>query len=230
MNAALAERGLIETFADVPYVDITQNEVPGVGPGGKSGVIITYKSPKTDVPHRLGYRADEQEWHPIGDGSLLWIGYLKHDPPTAADMERRKTFTGYEIELADGCGKWLVPICRRPDGSSELPRDMYWDAAGRKVTPVKKAYDAIWQDTAPALGWFHDSEPVDEEAALKLAIRVIALNYRYGVLEHNILRYIDSTNYLTIVSAAIDYPGYLLLRESQKKTDESQAELSSTPG
>lgn len=215
----LKERGLADIFADVPFDQQPLWELKGRGPGDQPGCILYYQTPSGAIPRAAEFRPKEQTWHPVGDGSLLWIGLDSAEPPKPEEMARRKQYPGYWIELGDGC-EWRVPVIRRPDGTTELPRDMKWDATGKLVEPIKAAYEAYWDATAETAKWFYsrNGEVIDRDRALSLAVQAMGLNYRYGRNEHNVLRLVDSENYLLILAATVDRPAHEE-NEDQKKSE-----------
>lgn len=235
-RSVLRARGLADVFADCDYRDCLLNEPSSLGPGDKSGLYLTYQVPVTcELPRRTGYYPDEQEWHPVGDGSLLWIGIDKSSPPTAADMVRKRIYHGYYFTLADD-QQWAVPVIRRPDGSTELPCDMVFDAAGNVVEPIKRAYVSYWEESADVAEWFFTSQGFDQQhfskaRALRLAIRALGLNYRYGVNEQNVVRAIDTLNWVSVLGATVDLPKMIELTEQKKSAVATVAEPSNTlPG
>jgi hypothetical protein len=117
----LTARGLLEVFADVPLDSdhLVVNELPGRGPGDKAGTIITYNA-EGDIPRRSGYYPQEQDWQPIGDGSLVWIGIDPAEPPTEKELRRRRRYAGYSVELTNG-DKFQLPVIRRDGGGTSLP-------------------------------------------------------------------------------------------------------------
>ena len=200
----LKERGLLEVFTDVPYVEQPLNELKGRGPEGLAGCILYYQTPNGQIPRRDGYCPKEQSWTPVGDGSLLWIGVDTAEPPKPEEMARKKQYDGYSVLLSDG-NRWNVPIIRAPDDSTSLPRDMVWDSTGRLIEPIKPAYEAYWNETNETAGWVFDGKPVEDYGrALELAVRALSINYRYGRNEHNVLRSIDSETLSGVLVATVD--------------------------
>jgi hypothetical protein len=219
-RSLLESRGIREAFSDVAgKSDCFIGDILGSGPGGKSGCVLCYQTPDGALPENTGYRPDSQEWHEVNDD--LWIGIDTTSPPTPDDLARPRQHNGYLLVL-DGQSVH-VPIIRRPDGSSELPRDLYWDAAGKLAESVKKAYAAYWEETALVSDWFFakgfDSPTFDLGKAMALAVRAVGINYRYSRIEHNLLRWIDSTNWSTVLSAAVDGPNAMAIETAEKKSE-----------
>ena len=231
MRAILKERGLTDIFADVPHDDMCIVELTGRGPDDKSGMILAYQSPVTDIPRRIEFHPAEQEWTRVDDG--LYLGIDTAEPPSAKDLERKSQYGGYRVPLAGN--DWLVPVIRRPDDTTLLPRDWFWDATGRTVQPIKPAYRAFWEETADVLDWFIADELPPEATshrALELCVRALSINYRFGRNEQNVMRVIDPDNAMTILGVTVDFPRFAELRTAieQKKTTLIQRTPSSGAG
>jgi hypothetical protein len=221
-RAVLAERGLTDVFADVPLEKMPHFEPPGRGPGDKAGTLVTYQTVAGDIPPRWGFYPDEQEWSEVNDE--LWLGIDTARPPVPDDLKRRKQYGGYSLELGDG-NQWTVPVVRRPDGSSELPTSMSWDATGAYTEPIKAAYRGIWERVQPVASWLYreSDEAILRSEALRICIDVLALNYRFSAAEQRVLSLIDSETYLLILAAAVDLPRASEIVSAEKKMNEPQA-------
>jgi hypothetical protein len=219
-RSIIREAGLTDIFSDVSEDHVGFNCLPGRGPGELSGTIIFYTDNR-EPPRRMGYYENEQTWHPVGDGSKCWIGIDNDSPPKPDEMRRKRVHDGYTLELADGA-RWTIPVIRRPDGSTGLPTDMVFDAAGKYSEPIKPAYLSYWEASAKVCDWvFAESsnDSIDNPEALKLAIEALNLNYRYGMQEHNVLRFIDKTNCQVLLMLSVDLPRVRAEMEAlQKKT------------
>lgn len=217
-RSIIREAGLAEIFNDVSEDHVGWNCLAGRGPDDKSGTIIFYVDNR-EPPKRLGYYPDEQHWQAIGDGSQLWVGIDPSLPPTPDELKRKRTHSGYTIELGDG-NRYEIPVVRRPDNSTNLPTDMVFDAAGKLQEPIKPAYEKYWEASAEVCQWFFGGDEVtfDKARALRLAIEVLGLNYRYGNAEHTALRLIDTTNWMAILAFSVDMPRVRSEQEAQKKT------------
>lgn len=216
----LRERGLAEVFSDVPQEQVCVAVLNGRGPGDLSGTIIAYQTFAGDVPRRLGYYANEQRWMPVGDGTQCWIGIDTDEPPKPEDLRRRKEHSGYTLELGDG-NRYSVPVIRRPDGSTGLPTDLYFDAVGKLCEPIKPAYERYWEASKEVSEWFFgDTQPevIDTAKAFRLAVDALGINYRFGMQEQNALRLIDKENFITLLMLTIDWPAVRDDAEAQKKT------------
>lgn len=217
-RSIIREAGLADIFSDVREGSVGFNVLSGRGPGDLSGTIVFYTDDR-EPPHRMGYYPAEQVWTPAGDGGKLWIGLDTDRKPTPAEIRRRLLHPGYQLELADG-QTYSIPVVRRPDGSTNLPTDFVFDAAGKLQEPIKDTYRAYWDASAEVCQWFYneDAPKFDKAKAISLAIDVLKLNYRYGVLEQNALRLIDATNWMSVLAFSVDLPRVQAERDAQKKT------------
>lgn len=212
----LKDRGLSEIFRDVKRDEIGFQELAGRGPDDKSGSIIWY-SDNREPPRRCGYYAAEQAWHDCG---AFYIGIDTASPPTPADLRRKREHAGYALELADG-NQWMIPVVRRPNDTTELPTDLFVDAAGNLCEPIKPAYQKYWDAGKEVCEWFFGETPADQvptRKALQLAIDAVGLNYRYGEAEHRVLRFVDKENFMDILTTTIDMQAVRQWIEAQKKT------------
>jgi len=241
--AVLSQYGdLARTFADLTDLrrDASLTELTGHGPGGSSGCLLCALPAEGQPPPRLGYFPDFQTWTPVGGtgsasgtggtGSAsgtrenLWVGTDNEHPIAPADLRRKKTFPGYEIELAGG--QWTVPVVRNPEGGTGLPRDFVYADGGKVEQRIKAAYIGLWEKFARAVWLLFDPEgpwplAIDLAEGTDLCLEALALNYRVGRIEQNLLGLIDSETWLTILAASVDYPTFRDAAEAverEKKT------------
>jgi len=235
-------RGLEAALADVQRADrdCALFDLTGPGPGGHSGcLLVACPGAGRDPGPRAHYAPDLQEWREVqkgeggrekGDGGGLWIGLDRDLPPAPADLERRRVLPGYEVTLAGQ--SWTVPVIRDPQGGTGLPRD--WTVAGDQVLEtVKPGYRAAWEHAAETVALYFDpaaAAALPRLRAVELCIEALGVNYRVGVHEQNLLGLVDSENWLSVLAAAADVPGYLdLYRAAQQKKTELNANTNS-PG
>lgn len=237
-RSLLSERGLADVWSDViSGDDIATNEISGSGPGEQPGILAVALPNDRSLPTVVSYKPDSQKWQPAGDGSLLWIGIDDAQPPSSADIARRRQHQGYPVELADG-NEWTVPIIRRPPGiverfgvhSTELPCEMIRDKNGVLQFPLKPEFQSLWESTLEVCNHFFDSEGVivdpiniDREWGMDRDITFLGVNYRFGQAEQIVLGLIDTENYYVPLGMAIDTPLVITLirewNESKKKTN-----------
>ena len=210
--------------------DITPHcrvDLPTQGPADASGCLFATNIPGGQPPVRFGYYPDFQDWHKVSDDPELWIGVDREHPPGPADLQRVQLVPGYKITLADG-QQYEVPVIRSPNPGSRtnLPQDMWWDAAGEFQVKLKQQYQSLWDLTEPVWDFFYgeDAEETSKEIpfvdVLTWCLTFLGVNYRYGRMEHMVLRLIDQTLPVCggVLKAAIDMPWYAAYEASLKKT------------
>jgi hypothetical protein len=217
-RSIIREAGLADIFSDVSEDHVGWAQMDKQGPGGHSGTFVFYVDNR-EPPRRAGFYPTEQKWTQVGDGSKLWIGVDKEGLPKPDDIRRRRVHSGYVLELGDG-NRYEIPVVRRPDGSTGLPCDMVFDAAGKLQEPIKPAYERYWEESEKVLAMFvAENEPrLSKEEVLRHCITLLGINYRFGFAEQSAMRLIDGNNWSAILWASIDGPGITELQECQKKT------------
>ena len=232
----LAAHGIADTFADVQGPKAGDCEVADCpkGPDGKAGIILAYKRPDGKAP---AAHYQERGWSWTRASDKLWIG--THGEVTADDLQRPKGYDGYTVPLAD-MGRWLIPVIRRDDGSTELPRVMTLNDVGAFTETIREKYREAWEATRDVLWWLvepNGTDNMDRCHAFRLAVKALTINYRFGMAEQNVLQVVDSENFLTILSMTIDLVkiqevAHAQSAEAKKKESPSheQDTMNSTPG
>lgn len=216
-RALLCARGLGLVFDDVEPRQIAAANLTGNGPGDKPGCVIAYQTADGVIPDRMGYFPDEISWEEINP--KVYIGIRKNSPPTESDLRRSRTFQGYDVTMASG-EKYIVPVIRRPDNTTDLPRSLRLDKAGCVVETIREQYRSYWDASASVIQWFtaeNGFNEFDKAGALRLAVSALSLNYRFGMDEQNAIGLLDSESYLSVLSCSIDLPAILRAQEAKKK-------------
>lgn len=189
---------------------------PSVGPGGT----------QVDIHH-----PDKLRWTevPGPEGKPgYWIGYDPTSKPTPADLALPTGFTGHPVELGDG-NTWLVPVARRLTGQAAFPQRLERIDGKWKTGDVVPAYADRWKKAC--LLWDHMTTSTDDRPSLtiddatEIIVEALALNYRLGPEEVNVLGLLDTLTLVAAGEAIIDLPA---VDELQKKLE--AATSSSTPG
>ena len=224
-HAFTAGRGVAAAFDGCATDDVSCFEINNAGPGGRSGTLLT----KVDEPVqvRLGFFPDRQSWHEQPAGADCWVGLDKEYPPTPAELAKSARPAGHDVELGDG-RVWKVPIIRSPlgrdnPGRSQLARDFTYDASGQLNSVRQPAGDALWE--LSGIAWDHvfsqaEHPTVEMETMVELILGALALNYRLGKPEQQILRLVNSLNWQDAIRALLDWPLIDELGLVQKKTEE----------
>ena len=216
----LNARGVGLIFDDVRPEQIAMANLTGNGPGNKPGCVIAYQTNAGAIPDRLGYFPDEIEWTRML-GCDSWIGIRKQSPPTENELRRNRVFKGYKTTL--GNDQYDIAVIRRPDDSTGLPCSMRMDTAGNIVETVREQYREIWNNAADIVKWFTTGDEgfatFNKVSAMRLAVAVLSLNYRFGMDEQNAMGLLDTENYLVVLSCAIDFPAIAEIQDAKKKND-----------
>ena len=131
-------------------------------------------------------------------------------PPGPDDLERDVGLAGYRQVLGDG-NAWRVPLVHRWDAASErhvpaVPSSLQISAGkiGRRIRPEYAAVDAIALRTFEA---FYAKKSFPAEELFADAAALLAVNYRIGIAEINLLGLIQDETALThLLAASIDSP------------------------
>lgn len=193
-------------------------ELTAPGPDGLPGTILSINAPGALAPPRFGYYPQSNDWHKISDD--LYLGLDRHDPPQPRDLQRPSRRTdaagkplpphpGHLVTCADG-RTWEVPVVRRPNDTTELPRYMGWDAAGNFSLRIDPAYQAVWDMTAEVVTIFFESamSQISYERAAELSLAALALNYRVTRPLVSHARLLATSDWEAILGALVDLPTY----------------------
>jgi len=238
-HEALRPFGLDHTLADCDDVrrDCAMFELSGAGPGNLPGCLLMAMPVDGTAPHRIGYypksKGGSQEWQQIAAGEKpVWVCVDPDHPPTPADLVRRKTVEGYQLDLAGG--RWIVPVVRNPIGGSGLPAK--WAYQGDDVVErIRDEYTALWDAHAEIAALFYEPTgppglEMDRTAATEACLRVLAINYRVGRVEQNLLGLVDSESWIAILGASVDLPLFNTLfaevQDKKKRAAETMTEPS----
>lgn len=242
VRSFLESRGLDRTFRDVGEIsrDCSLFEITGTGPGGHSGVLLCALPTNGDAPDRLGYHPAQQTWEEFREFGqpehAYWVGTDKEHPPTPADLERKTIHGGYKIKLAGH--EWEVPVIRNPAGGTGLPTAWKAGAGGTVTESVRAEWSALFERFGRALWMFHGEDSpypyaMDRTEALDLCLEAVAVNYRVGLAEQNIMGLIGSESWFPVLAATVDWPTFRDVYEqvaNKKKARLAGAATSGEPG
>jgi len=231
----LAARGLCDVWRDVDQIArLSRVDVVGFFEGGASrtGVVLSARTRRVAAPPEAGYEPAKQTWSPVGDGSQLWIGWARNQPPTFEDLERDTDQEGEWITLGDG-RQWRCPPVR------SLPQKLWRDDAGEFHSEIVAEHQALWRRAGElwdelalgaALGKLGEGEelpahlqPIADRPRLKageqldFCVDVLRINYRLDHALAGRLGLIDSTALRHVISASLSLPLVTRFQEDAKK-------------
>lgn len=225
----LLDVGLARTFDDITSVQQQCScvDMTGTGPSGASGCLLTAMPVSGDAPVRVGYHPKFQTWKAVM-ADRVWAGVDNEYPVTPDDIVRRKTRHGYQSEMQGSV--WLIPIIRGPGGSTALESDWEWDEEGVVQETVAETWRDMWEAFVSVQEMLFRHNAVEFEMSRQeggdRCIDAVSINYRFGPVEQNILKLINSDTWLTILMSAVDYPTFraALVFDEQKKTTPDEAD------
>lgn len=199
------------------------------GPDGGSGVCCALVS--EGMEEQVGYYADRQIWRKAPERPY-WVGSVKDSPPTPADIQRVEIVNGHTVTLDDG-HDWIVPLVRAFNGATALPMTIGLGDDGDLMFRPKAMYAAITADADKVFQQLRrDSgddgaggEPLTLGDLWRITCAALAINYRIGPIELDLLSLIDTTSVNKVAAAMIDLPTIIEVGraqvESQKKSSDA---------
>jgi hypothetical protein len=176
------------------------------------------------LPSDNYYHPEQQVWHKSVEGDW-WVGVDREQKPTPAELIRDKYLTGYNVELGDG-NKWIVPVARYFDGKNPLPATMIIGEGGEVEYKPLLQYKWLW-DAANRI-WDADYKQTDEQVETKerimICIKALAINYRIGIDEANMLGLFTADTLARCTEAIVDGPRIRIISDSLKQKKSAQTE------
>lgn len=228
--------GLDDVLADV--VDVPEHCIAtpvSAGPDDRPGTLLFPLTPGVPVPLVPGYMPESQTWTQAGNH---WIGYEGDEPPRPEHFARAKQVPGYLVPDAHG-RSWSIPLIRgldRPYGA--LPCDYQFGPDFLPAEVLRSSYRDLWEESAKMWDAYEEeSGGVPDAAAAQFAARCLAINYRLGPAELNLLAecgqtVLDRGNVFQFVGGAIDAPAVVEFMRQKKTTPSlpTPAGTASRPG
>ena len=212
-------------------------DLRGRGPGGKSGVYVTwqpFRDAQLDPP--LDYDPS-WNWVPAKGSEAkkleperYWFGFNPNEQPHPVDLRFQEQQPGYLIELRDG-NSWVIPAAPRltsydvglnDKGEVEQwhqpQHQLFCERASELTRDIFSALDLV--DVVRDAG---DDDldrtpvPMDIHGAWEHCCEALGMNYRVTpeMIDH--LGLFDSSNMARVLCATIDLPQIQEVRD-QKKT------------
>lgn len=221
----ISEAGLghlvLDMDDDAAALACVVGEVVQGGPDGGHGTVLAVRSTSGGLPSRFGVHLDAQTWYRPEAGDV-WVGLVNGQPVTPDDIKRTTFIEGWRPLLGDG-NRWTIPTLRRPSGGTDLPCGYRKRGNGTIDSIVAPAYVALWESSAEVMEHFlatrdgqAGSLTPDDRASrrLDLCLGCLGFNYRYSLLEQNVLMLVGTTTWRPILMAAVDFPAW----PDEKKT------------
>lgn len=221
---------------------IASRQVFDRGPDGGPGCVAALAGSDDG----LGYHGDRQRWRKIpASPSPAWVGVPSEPPTLPEQLARRRLVPGHAVELADG-RPWIVPIARRWDDGEggwyrALPARSRLDENGQwQSGDVLETYRDLWETASAwdeSLANAVQKKTADGRVSARFdfpglhaaALKVLAVNYRLGPAEADLLGLLTENHCIEILHAAIDVPTRIAWF-AQKKTAADPAGTSSPAG
>lgn len=192
-------------------------DLAGTGPGELPGQIVSW----TD--EGLFYLPEKQDWVPaLPDpqrklkAGRYWIGTLKGQKPTPADLARKESAThlGFGMILGDGC-PWTIP------NAMALPHYMGFNDQGELDRyPVKECMP-LYERTLWALGHaiavLRDECEFDSQSAFYYMVEMLSVNYRICPQLVSSLQLFNEQNLFTAMGKTTDVEQILRIQDELKK-------------
>jgi len=217
---------LLETFGDIDDLRSAAAlvEIPGAGPGGQSGVLLS-ALPGGRPLLRFGYREQAQRWRQASLDPPLWIGVDREYPPTPADLARAgRPIEGYDCTLGDG-RRWHVPVVRSPLRGTHLPRAVGYEPDGQLTLRLLDAWQPLWDRSEALWDMAYGDDPDRAEMTFaeifEHCVALLAVNYRVDRYAATLLGLVTTDTWQEIFHAALDVPLVRDQLSAQKKTSDS---------
>lgn len=175
------------------------------GPSGREGCIVAPPCPRGHAP--APQAADGATWVQV-PGQDVWLGWLPDARPSPQDLARATQVPGHEVQLADGAS-WLVPVARRVNGSSALPRALRWDGQAWSAGDVVAAHARLWGVACrlwDALLSASEGGTVTLDVECDAVALALATNYRLGPPELSALGLLTTAARDEVIKALVDLP------------------------
>lgn len=188
------------------------------GPEGPGCLVNDDRDPPA------AYRPTEQIWAKRLSGGA-WTGICKASPPLPEELLRGDWMEGHEVTLRDR-HQWVVPVAKRMPEGTGLPEVLLYTAEGIRHRVAPEFLD-LWEHACRL--WDADGQlPVED--LMDLAAKALAVNYRLGRDELNLLTLVTSANLHLVTDALIDAPTLAALRAlSDPKAPGAEASGVSAP-
>jgi len=219
--------GVLGDVRKVPEHASVSGVRAAVGPGQQVGTVITPVSKARGVCDLVGNDPARQKWTagPLDRATgqpKYWVGYLLAEPPMPQDLERWEIVPGYLVTDPKGW-QWKIPTARAPGQPyGFLPQSYTFDAAGEPQPHLEPNFVWLWELVGAVRDWYvrqspgEDAtpaqraahEPPQQAELVKYAARLLAVNYRVGLLELSLLHSLGRPALTSVTVHAICQAAY----------------------
>lgn len=200
-HATLRMLGLAEVLGDVFKVPEHASVIDvKSGPNGRAGCVIAPVRVHHGPP-AVAFNPQYQTWKECGS---YWLGWKNGETPTPSFLERWEVIPGQRV-LDRKRQEWTIPIARAPSHGYEfgfLPQAYTFDDSGEPKPNLDPDFAWLWELAGQIRDWYRNSRPPAEDATpaekqayvppkfndlVRFATRILAVNYRLGLAELNVL-------------------------------------------
>lgn len=236
LNHDWLDKRKLRSLMDVVVVPRDAVLSPCSGPDGKPGHVLYVKPVEGGEPRDYRYNSQQQKWLQRGD---FWIGWDEKNIPTAEDLQRKDTCSGYRL-TDEHDNEWILPVVRSPKDRQTLPVDYLFDETGsRLLQRVKKRYERYWELAGDAVDYLMmvgevDSQKLEEKFnelwVITTAVAFLGINYRIDIHEVTALAesgraMIDTAFAVKVLHAATDWHTVVQMDDYLKKKAEVRGEF-----
>lgn len=222
-RSRISERGLTEALRDIRKIprDATLTGVQR-GPGNAGGILLTPTRTDGTGKDNCCYDADSQIWIK-GDSGKYWLGTQAGEPVTPAEVQRRKVFLGYSVEVDEGV-PWLIPIAHAEDDTRvTLPQDIVF-AGGIATKKLRSQYRHLWELAGNVVDWCSGENSPAADEMWRIDTAMVALNMNYRIWHDEVNLCLEAG--CPIMSTQIIDPICLSIADVQFAVDVKKKELS----
>jgi len=188
------------------------------GPSGPGKVVWFHPkaNAELDPDCKLGYFPHQQTWR---EGPGYWVGVYNGKIPTPEDLGKTQQIGGYFITLDDG-HKWLVPVARYLDGSSDFPKRIGWGKDGEYVEEPLPRFQSLCE-TAESLfqQYLHEGDTPISQEMYTAAAEALQVNYAVDKVGFGLIGVLTTSNVSLVLSSLFDFPRVYEWNESKKNQD-----------
>ena len=176
--------------------------VPSDGPENLRGLLLLDPG---EAVERRRFDASGQVWTPeVAAAPRYHVGAWRDALPGPDDLGRASPPIGWSVTMGDG-RSWLVPAARIFPEGTQLPATLILgpDGLSREIRPEYAALSALAERL---WGIFETGGPVPFRDLADGAIQALAVNYRLGAAEVNLLRLFEESVLINVAKAMVDMP------------------------